>query len=120
MNEINDLIDGYIIYTIHSTIIYNKITNKTIFDYCNYYQINYNIMMSNHHLKFKMLNYIIQYSNQNFYTNIFENHYHISNELLLKYYIFCYIKKNQKLINNILIDLEKKILYNKLISYFFI
>jgi hypothetical protein len=117
MNEINDLIDGYIIHTIYSTIIYNKVTNQTIFDYCNYYHIDYNSMMNNHHTKLKMIDYIIQYSNQTFYTNIFQNDYHISNELLLKYYIFCYIKSNQKLIDNILIDLEKKLLYNKLIFY---
>jgi hypothetical protein len=51
MNEINDLIDGYIIHIIYSTIIYNKINNRTIFDYCNYYEIDYNIMMNSHHTK---------------------------------------------------------------------
>jgi hypothetical protein len=117
MNEINDLIDGYIFYTIHRTIIYNEINNQTIFNYCSYYQIDYNSMMNNHHMKLKMLDYIIQYSLKTFYTNIFENDIYIDNKLLLKYYIFCYIKSNKKLIDDILIDLENKVLYNKLFFY---
>jgi hypothetical protein len=117
MNEINDLIDNYIVYTIHRTIIYNKVTRQTIFDYCNYYQIDFDIIMNTNHMKLQMLDYIIQYSLKTFYINIFEDDIYIDNKLLLKYYIFCYIKRNQKLIDNILIDLEKKLLYNKLIFY---
>jgi hypothetical protein len=110
MKEINDLIDNYIIYTIHRTIINIEINNQTIFDYCNHNQIDYDIIMNTNHMKLKMMDYIIEYSNQTFYTNIFENNIYIDNKLILKYYIFCYVKRNEKLIHNILIDLEKKVL----------
>jgi hypothetical protein len=60
---------------------------------------------------------MIEYSLKTFYINIFQNDIYIDNKLLLKYYIFCYIKTNENLIDNILIDLEKKVLYKNLNFY---
>jgi hypothetical protein len=125
MERINELIKDYIFFVCYELLIEKKINRnmdwyinfddyltleeKTIdlfyytdncysfLKYCKDLQIDYNDLMNSNYTNLKMLNFIIQYWEKQFHTNVFENDENMSNEVILNYYCFTYTNTNEDL-----------------------